>query len=128
VSVGTETNFGVGYYWTAEGKQAVVDAVADGLLIGRINLQEDLTKDPHWTPKYWQLDGTCMWQMNKQDRLRTDRVQRIKQTFWVNIYPSGPGQLRKDWEEALVEASRCEEPCLCRVEVKVDAFVGEGLK
>jgi len=128
VSAVTETKFGVGYYWTAEGLQAVVDAVADGLLVGRINLQEDLTKTPHWCAKFWTLDGKCQWGMSKQDELRTERTQRIKKSYWVNIYPSGPGLLRKDWEEALVEASRCEEPCLCRVEIKVDAYVGEGLK
>lgn len=128
MSVATGKLLDLGYYYTAQGLQAVVDAVVDGMLIGRINLNENLGEHPIWHAYMWQLDGTCRYGANKKDSLRTERAQKIKKTYWVNIYASGPGQLRKDWEEALVEASRCEEPCLCRVEVKVDAVVGEGLK
>lgn len=129
MSVATETKFGVGSYWTADGQQAVVDAVADGMLIGRINLNPDKDGTRYWMPFMWQLDGTVRYGANVKFQLQPERPpQRIRASYWVNIYPSGPGQLRKDWEEALVEASRCEEPCLCRVEVKVDARVGEGLK
>ena len=128
MSVATGKVLDLGYYFTAQGLQAVADAVVDGMLIGRINLNEHLDERPIWHAYMWNLDGTCRYGANKKDELRTERTQRIKKSYWVNIYASGPGQLRKDWEEALVEASRCEEPCLCRVEVKVDAHVGEGLK
>lgn len=122
-----ETKFGVGTYWTTDGRQAVVDAVTDGMLVGRINLQQDAEALPIWYPTGWRANGVSLYGGEK-DSLRTDRVRRIKKTYWVNIYTSGPGQLRKDWEESLVEASRCEEEVLCRVEVKVDAAIGEGLK
>ena len=128
MNVATETAFGVGSYWTAEGLQAVVDAVADGLLVGRINLNEDIEGSPHWCAKFWTLDGKCQWGMGKKDELRMERRQRIKRSYWVNFYASGPGQLRKTWEDALVEASRCVDPCLARFEVKVDAHVGDGLR
>ena len=120
----------LGSYWTADGQRAVVDAVADGMLIGRIDLnahRED--GQAYWTPFIWNPDGTVRYGANGKFQLQSERPpQRIQSSYWVNIYTSGPGQLRKNWEEALVEASRCEEPCLCRVEVKVDARVGEGLK
>ena len=125
----------LGSYWTADGQQAVVDAVADGMLIGRIDLNADDDQNanadgtPYWMPFVWQLDGTTRYGANVKFTLQPERPPlRIQSSYWVNIYTSGPGQLRKNWEEALVEASRCEEPCLCRVEVKVDARVGEGLK
>jgi hypothetical protein len=132
VSVETESMkaFELGSYWTADGQRAVVDAVADGMLIGRIDLNADREDgQPYWMPFVWQLDGTTPYGANVKFTLRAERPpQRIQSSYWVNIYTSGPGQLRKNWEEALVEASRCEEPCLCRVEVKVDARLGEGLK
>lgn len=131
MSVATESMKALvlGSYWTADGQQAVVDAVADGMLIGRINLNADKDGTRYWMPFMWQLDGTTRYGANVKFALQPERPpQRIQSSYWVNIYTSGPGQLRKNWEEALVEASRCEEPCLCRVEVKVDARVGEGLK
>ena len=54
---------------------------------------------------------------------------RVKATYWLNIYMGGPGLLRKTWEESLIEASRNDtENVLCRVAIKVDAKVGEGLR
>ena len=131
MSVATESmkTLAIGSYWTADGQQAVVDAVADGMLIGRIDLKSGFDGQPYWTPFMWQLDGTTRYGANVKFTLQPERPpQRIQSSYWLNIYTSGPGQLRKNWEEALVEASRCEEFCLCRVEVKVDAHVGEGLK
>ena len=131
MSVATESmkTLAIGSYWTADGQQAVVDAVADGMLIGRIDLKSGFDGQPYWTPFMWQLDGTTRYGANVKFALQPERPpQRIQSSYWLNIYTSGPGQLRKNWEEALVEASRCEEFCLCRVEVKVDAHVGEGLK
>lgn len=131
MSVDTESMkaLSLGSYWTADGQQAVVDAVADGMLIGRIDLNADQDGRPNWMTFMWNLDGTARYGANVKFQLQPERPPlRIRTSYWLNIYPSGPGQLRKNWEEALVEASRCEEPCLCRVEVKVDARVGEGLK
>ena len=131
MSVCTESTkaLALGNYWTADGQRAVVDAVADGMLIGRIDLKSGFDGQPYWTPFMWNPDGTTRYGANLKFTLQPERPPlRIQSSYWVNIYTSGPGQLRKNWEEALVEASRCEEPCLCRVEVKVDAHVGEGLK
>ena len=131
MSVETETMkaLALGSYWTDDGQRAVVDAVADGMLIGRIDLNPDANGRSYWMPFMWNFDGTVRYGANVKFQLQSERPpQRIQSSYWVNIYTSGPGQLRKNWEEALVEASRCEEPCLCRVEVKVDARVGEGLK
>ena len=128
MSVATETNFGVGRYWTAEGLEAVVDAVADGLLIGRINLRDERHENDVWHACAWRLSGES-YPVSSSTNLRHERVRRVKGVYWVNIYPSGPGQLRKTWEEALIEASgRQSEDALARVKVQVNAAVGEGLK
>jgi len=33
-----QMEFGIGQYWTAEGRMAMVDAVVDGKLLGRVNI------------------------------------------------------------------------------------------
>jgi hypothetical protein len=126
VSVAEKT-FGIGNYWTDAGLRVVVDAVTeDGQLIGRVNLQEHEGSSPIWYPAMWNASG--------KDRHRihtlTDTApkSRIREIYWLNRYPSGPGLLRKTWEEALIEASRSEEEVLCRVRVSIDACVGEGLR
>jgi hypothetical protein len=51
----------------------------------------------------------------------------VHRSYWLNIYQSGPGLLRDSWEHSLIEASREDSPPLCRVEVKVNSYIGEGL-
>jgi hypothetical protein len=128
MSVANETEFGVGKWYTADGREAMVDAVADGLLIGRVNLRDNRHDKDLWYATIWKLDGRDHIAPGGSD-LRRNPVPRVRQVYWVNIYRSGPGQLRKTWEESLVEASQREsEDVLCRVEVSIDAMVGEGLR
>lgn len=129
MSVETELRFGVGSYWTIEGYMAHIDAITpDGQLVGRVNIQTDLTRRPIWNGVIWDADGYQTYRGPMYQLVHGDPPPAIKQKYWVNIYPSGPGQLRKNWEEALIEASRSEEEPLCRVEVKVDARAGDGLR
>jgi hypothetical protein len=119
--------FGPGQWWTADGKPAVVDAMVDGLLVGRIDIARCDATRPHWYAAMWSIDGQYRHGCDA-DNLRTSRGVKIKRTFWLNVYQDGPGLLRNTWEESLIEASREEKQPLCRVEVKVDSFVGDGLK
>lgn len=127
MSVAIQETFGVGTYWTTRGQKAVVDAVLEtGELLGRVNIQTDETRAPHWYGVVWKpsgRDSISMYVLVKQKP--TPAISKI---YWLNIYPSGPGLLRKTWEEALIEASRSEEEVLARTQVKVEARVGEGLK
>ena len=123
-----KAEFGLGEYWTAKGQRAVVDAIVDGMLVGRVNIQDrpDRT-DAIWYPVIWSPEGVAKT-ATQGDCLRTERKQRVCCSFWLNIYQSGPGQLRRTWEESLIEASRCEEDVLCRVHVPINATVGDGLR
>lgn len=126
--VATLTRYGVGQYWTAQGRRAVVDAVADGILVGRINLQDDPAKPPHWWPAMWTESGNAHGNGPQSDKLQAAPGVPVRQRYWLNIYDDGPGLLRETWEQALIEAGSQEKQPLCRVEVKVDSFVGQGLK
>ena len=118
--------FGVGKWWTAEGKRAIVDACVDGLLIGRVDIAFSPATSPLWYAAIWTLDGQYR-HGNEVHNLQVNQVVKVQRTFWLNIYTNGPGMLRSTWEEALVEASREEKEPLCRVEIKIDSYVGEGL-
>jgi len=117
----------VGKYTTRDGREAVVDAVADGMLIGRYRAYTDNIQ-PVWIPKIWTLRGHA-WEGSHDilDLCGTPRI-RIERAYWLNEYDNGPGLLRKTWEESLVEASRDAKEPLCRVELKFVAFVGDGLR
>ena len=120
--------FGIGTYWLACGYRAeVVQVMEDGTLLGRYDCQTNPDSRPCWLPGMWCADGRYTSDMETH-RLVMQKPTRIKADYWVNVYPSGPGQLRKSWEEALIEASRCEEDVLCRVRVPINAEVGEGLR
>ncbi len=122
-----EKTFVVGKYWTDGGLRAVVDAVTeDGQLIGRVNLRNDETESPIWYPVMWNSSGKDRHRMHTLTDIGPQ--SRIREIYWLNRYASGPGMLRKTWEEALIEASRSEEEVLCRVRVSIDACVGEGLR
>lgn len=121
--------FSVGKYFTECGYEVEVVAVAsDGMLIGRYNVQTQPEHRPCWMAGTWHADGTCT--LGIEGYRLTRALQRIpvKRTYWLNVYDDGPGLLRNTWEESLIEASREEKQPLCRVEVKVDSYVGEGLK
>jgi len=125
VSVATK-EFGIGQYWTAEGRVAMVDAVVDGKLLGRVNIGKD--GDTLWFAAMWNPDGSDLYN-DRWRQLTTTKPLRISQHYWVNVYPSGVGQLRETWEQCLIESSRCkEEQPLMRVRVFVDGKVGDGLK
>lgn len=117
---------GIGLYVTRDGQQAEVIAVKDGLLFGRVN--SPLSDGScYWRGMAWMPSGRA--RSHSGDDIGCQVEPRIKTSWWLNIYPCGPGLLRKTWEESLVEASRSGfEDVLCRVEVKVDAKVGDGLK
>jgi hypothetical protein len=119
--------FGVGKWWTAEGKRAIVDACVDDLLIGRVDIAFNPDLSPIWYAAIWTLDGHYR-HGNEVHNLQVNPVVKVQRTFWLNVYQDGPGLLRNTWEESLIEASREEKQPLCRVEVKVDSFVGDGLK
>jgi hypothetical protein len=118
---------GVGKYTTRNGREAVVDAVADGMLIGRYKLIDN-RGDDFWVPKIWRLDGSVFLGLDDIHDIDKHFKPLVKRTYWLNIYDNGPGLLRETWEQALVEASREEKQPLCRVEVKVEACVGDGLR
>ena len=119
--------FGVGKWWTTEGKRAIVDACVDGMLIGRVDIAFSPATSPLWYAAIWTLDGQYR-HGNEVHNLQVNQVVKVQRTFWLNVYQDGPGLLRNTWEESLIEASREEKQPLCRVEVKVDSFVGDGLK
>jgi hypothetical protein len=117
----------VGKYTTRNGREAVVDAVADGMLVGRYKLI-DGHGDDFWVPKIWRLDGSVFLGLDDIHDIGREFKPHVRRTYWLNIYDNGPGLLRETWEQALVEASREEKQPLCRVEVKVEACVGDGLR
>jgi hypothetical protein len=125
---GVIQGFAVGKYFTECGYEAEVVAVADdGMLIGRYNVQ---TKPEHracWMAGTWYADGTNTLGIEGYRLTRTRERIPVRRSYWLNIYQSGPGLLRDSWEHSLIEASREDSPPLCRVEVKVHSFVGEGL-
>jgi hypothetical protein len=117
----------VGKYTTRNGREAVVDAVSDGMLVGRYKLI-DARGDDFWVPKIWRLDGSVFLGLDDLHDIGGDFKPHVRRTYWLNIYDNGPGLLRETWEQSLVEASREEKQPLCRVEVKVEASVGDGLR
>jgi hypothetical protein len=125
---GVIQGFAVGKYYTECGYEAEVVAVADdGMLIGRYNVQ---TKPEHracWMAGTWYADGTNTLGIEGYRLTKTRERIPVHRSYWLNIYQSGPGLLRDSWEHSLIEASREDSPPLCRVEVKVHSFVGEGL-
>ncbi len=113
---------GVGRYKTRNGLDAFVDAVTDKLLVGRV-MHGSLPMG-----QVWDLNGSVSnWGQSIFD-IGCEFKPQVKRTYWLNIYDNGPGLLRETWEQALVEASREEKQPLCRVEVKVEACVGDGLR
>lgn len=120
--------FAPGKYYTECGYEAEVVAVADdGMLIGRYNVQ---TKPEHracWMAGTWYANGTNTLGIEGYRLTRIRERIPVRRNYWLNIYDNGPGLLRDSWEHSLIEASREEKQPLCRVEVKVDAYVGEGL-
>jgi len=125
VSLEVEKELGIGQYVTRDGQQAEVFAVVDGMLYGRVNHRLS-NESPFWLGMAWKPDGKA--RSHSGDDIGVKVEPRVKATYWLNIFQSGPGLLRKTWEESLIEASRSEEGVLCRVEIKVDAKVGEGLR
>jgi hypothetical protein len=125
VSVEVEKELVVGKYFTRDGELAEVIAVVDGMLYGRVNRRLG-NGSPCWFGLAWMPNGTA--RSHSGDDIGCEVEPRVKATYWLNIYQGGPGLLRKNWEESLIEASRSEEDVLCRVEIKVDAKVGEGLR
>jgi hypothetical protein len=126
VSVEVEKELGVGQYVTRDGQQAEVFATVDGMLYGRVNHQLS-NGSPFWLGMAWKPNGKA--RSHSGDDIGVKVEPRVKATYWLNIYQGGPGMLRKTWEESLIEASRNDtENVLCRVEIKVDAKVGEGLR
>jgi len=126
VSLEVEKELGVGQYVTRDGQQAEVFAVVDGMLYGRVNHRLS-SGSPFWLGMAWKPDGTA--RSHSGDDIGVKVEPRVTATYWLNIFQSGPGMLRKTWEESLIEASRNDtENVLCRVEIKVDAKVGEGLR
>ena len=124
-----EKTFVVGKYWTEDGYEAMVDAVAEnGYLVGRINIQTDATKTPIWQAYLWEPSGKSQYGITGRNLVADKPAPALVRTYWVNIYTSGPGLLRENWEQCLVEASRSEEPVLARTKVYIDTRVGEGLK
>jgi len=124
VSVEVEKELGIGQYVTRDGQQAEVFAVIDGMLYGRVNHQLS-NGSPCWFGVAWKPDGKA--RSHSGDDIGVKVEPRVKATYWLNIYKSGE-RLCKTWEDALIESSRRQEDVLCRVEVKVDAKVGEGLR
>jgi hypothetical protein len=125
----TETKtLSMGKYTTRDGKQAEVHSVdtAKGLLIGLINI--GTPEEPNWVGSVWLMNGRRNDVVMLPHDIGGESRIRIERTYWLNIYDNGPGLLRETWEQALVEASREEKQPLCRVEVKVEACVGDGLR
>jgi len=124
VSVEVEKELGIGQYVTRDGQQAEVLAIVDGMLYGRVNHQLS-NGSPCWFGVAWKPDGRA--RSHTGDDIGVKVEPRVKATYWLNIYKSGE-RLCKTWEDALIESSRRQEDVLCRVEIKVDAKVGEGLR
>jgi hypothetical protein len=118
----------VGKYTTRGGRPAIVDAVVDQMLVGRIDIRECGTDVSVFVPQLWQLDGHCWPGSNSGNDIGVEVKPVIKRRYWLNIYDDGPGILRKTWEESLVEASREEKPVLCRVPINITSYLGDGLK
>ena len=126
MSVAVDNELGLGQYITRDGQQAEVIAMKDGLLFGRVNSPLS-DGSPYWFAVAWLPNGTARSHPGNDIGCKIE--PRIKATYWLNIYQSGPGLLRKTWEESLIEASRSDcDSVMCRVEVKVNAKVGEGLR
>jgi hypothetical protein len=113
---------GVGRYTTRDGRRAVVDAVVDGMLVGRVIIGHTAMG------QVWELDGKANKFGASAFDISGEQRILVKRLYWLNEYDNGPGLLRKTWEESLIEASREEKQPLCRVELKFVAFVGDGLK
>jgi hypothetical protein len=113
---------GVGKYTTRDGREAVVDAVVDGLLVGRVIIGRTSMG------QVWEMDGRVGKYGQSPFDIDWKFKPQVKRTYWLNIYDNGPGLLRETWEQSLVEASREEKQPLCRVEVEVEACVGDGLR
>ena len=124
MSVEVEKELGIGQYVTRDGQQAEVFAVIDGMLYGRVNHQLS-NGSPCWFGVAWKPNGKA--RSHSGDDIGCEVQPRVKATYWLNIYKSGE-RLCKTWEDALIESSRRQEDVLCRVEIKVDAKVGEGLR
>ena len=124
MSVEVEKELGIGQYVTRDGQQAEVLAIVDGMLYGRVNHQLS-NGSPCWFGVAWKPDGRA--RSHTGDDIGVKVEPRVKATYWLNIYKSGE-RLCKTWEDALIESSRRQEDVLCRVEIKVDAKVGEGLR
>jgi hypothetical protein len=124
MSVEVEKELGIGKYVTRDGQQAEVFAVVDGMLYGRVNHQLS-NGSPCWFGVAWKPNGRA--RSHTGDDIGVKVEPRVKATYWLNIYKSGE-RLCKTWEDALIESSRRGEDVLCRVEIKVDAKVGEGLR
>jgi len=125
VSVEVEKELGIGQYVTRDGELAEVLAVVDGMLYGRVNHRLS-SGSPFWLGIAWNLNGRA--RSHSGDDIGCEVQPRVTATYWLNIFQSGPGQPRKTWEESLIEASRMKSNVLCRVEIKVDAKIGEGLR
>lgn len=124
MSVEVEKEICIGQYVTRDGQQAEVFAVVDGMLYGRVNHRLG-NGSPCWFGLAWMPNG--MARSHSGDDIGVKVEPRVKARYWLNIYKSGE-RLCKTWEDALIESSRRQEDVLCRVEVKVDAKVGEGLR
>lgn len=121
-----EKTLTVGRYRTRSGREARVDAVADGMLIGRYLFADEGIEV--WIPKIWTLSGASHKGLEDQNDIGGESCIPVKREYWVNIYQEGPGLLRKSWEECLIETSRDQAQPLCRVRLPIDSYVGEGLK
>ena len=124
MSVEVEKELGIGKYVTRDGQQAEVIAVVDGMLYGRVNHQLS-NGSPCWFGMAWMPDGRA--RSHSGNDIGCEVQPRVKARYWLNIYQGGE-RLCKTWEDALIESSRRQEDVLCRVEIKVDAKVGEGLR
>ncbi len=124
MSVEVEKELGIGQYVTRDGQQAEVFAVVDGMVYGRVNYQLS-NGSPCWFGMAWTPNGRA--RSHTGDDIGVKVEPRVKARYWLNIYKNGE-RLCKTWEDALIESSRRGEDVLCRVEIKVDAKVGEGLR
>ena len=117
---------GVGKYTTRDGREAVVDTVVDTgvelMLVGRVIIGNTAIG------QVWLPDGKAYRYGDSAFDIGGEFKPIVRRTYWLNIYDNGPGLLRETWEQSLVEASREEKQPLCRVEVKVEACVGDGLR
>ena len=121
--------FAPGKYFTECGYEAEVVAVADdGMLIGRYNVQTNPEHRACWMAGTWHANGICTLGIEGYRLTRTLQRIPVRRTYWLNVYDNGPGLLRNTWEQALMESGCNEKQPLCRVEVKVDSYVGDGLK